>query len=373
MSLPQASQVFVDFAALLRAHGFAVAPDQTMAFIQSVGLLGPRSLEDIRLAALSMLAIRHERQAEFDALFRAFFLGQTVAAAAADSEDEEDVSAYEETGEDVEIPDADEPSEIGAEATSAEMLGRRDVGKVDIEEHLQRLMRLGPSRLPRRLSYRRTGAKRGDRLDMRRMLRRAVQRDGEVTDLAFLKRKTWQRRLVLLIDVSGSMKEQSDQTLQFAHALSSICDRFEAFTFGTRLTRITAALSVKNRQQALIRASRLVADFDGGTRIGEALQAFLAVPRYAGFTRGAVVLVISDGLERGSPNAMIDAVWRMSRIAWRVDWLTPLASDQGYEPKTEALSTVLPYLTSLSDGSRTEALCDHVLTMTMAKTGTRNA
>lgn len=363
MSLPRASQVFVDFAALLRAHGFAVSPDQTMDFISAVGLLGPRSIEDIRRAALSTLAVRHERQLEFDALFRGFFLGQTVAAAASTDEDEE-VSAHEETGQEVEVPEGDEPSEVGAEATSAEILQRRGVRETGAEDHLQRLIRLGPSRLPLRLSYRRVRARRGQRLDLRRMLRRAVQRDGEATALSFLRRKTRQRRVVLLIDVSGSMKEQTDQSLQFAHALSTISERFEAFTFGTRLTRITAALSVRNRQQALQRAGRLIADFDGGTRIGEALQAFLGVPRYAGFMRGAVVLILSDGLERGSPNAMIDAVWRISRIAWRIDWLTPLAADGGYEPKTAALATILPYLDSLSDGSRTDALCDHVLKLT---------
>ncbi len=364
MSLPRASQVFVDFAALLRAHGFAVSPDQTMDFIHAVGLLGPRSMEDIRRAALSTLAVRHERQAEFDALFGGFFLGQTVAAAASTDEEADEVSAYEETGQDIEVPEGDDPGEAGVEATSAESLRRREVGETGTEDHLQRLIRLGPSRLPRRLSYRRVRARGGDRLDLRRMLRRAVQRDGEATDLAFLRRKTRQRRVVLMIDVSGSMKEQTDQTFQFAHALSIICDRFEAFTFGTRLTRITAALSVRNRQQALERASRLIADFDGGTRIGEALQAFWAVPRYAGFIRGAAVLILSDGLERGPPDAMIDSVRRISRIAWRVDWLTPLAADQGYEPRTEALASVLPYLNSLSDGSRTEALSDHVLQMT---------
>ncbi|MEH6728239.1 MAG: VWA domain-containing protein, partial [Hyphomicrobiales bacterium] len=111
---------------------------------------------------------------------------------------------------------------------------------------------------------------------------------------------------------------------------------------------------------------RLVADFDGGTRIGDALQAFLAVPRFAGFARGSSVIVLSDGLERGAPNALIDAVWRLSRMAWRVDWLSPLAGAIDYVPQTEALSAIRPYLDSLSDGSDTRAICNHILNLARA-------
>ena len=123
------------------------------------------------------------------------------------------------------------------------------------------------------------------------------------------------------------MKARTDAHLRFAHALVRAADRIEVFTIGTRLTRVTRALQLKNREQALAAASGLVSDWDGGTRIGDALQAFLAVPRFAGSARGAVVLILSDGLERGDPKAMTDAVRRLAARAWHLSWMTPLAAD----------------------------------------------
>lgn len=361
-TLPRAIRPFVEFPAVLRAHGFAVAPEQTMGFVEAIGLLGPRQMDDIRRAAQAMLAIPAERETEFDALFHAFFLGRTVAAAAV-AEEVDEVEAYEPRDGEIEIAEGEEINEVGAEATASEALGRRSFADLAEPEALDRFARLAPARLPRRLSYRRAPSRRGDALDMRRTLRRAVRHDGEVLTLSRRRRKTRQRRIVLLLDVSGSMKERTDSSLRFAHALARACDRLEAFTLGTRLTRITPALAIRNREQALARTAALVADFDGGTRIGEALRALLAVPRFAGFARGAAVVMLSDGLERGAADAMVDAVWRLSRMAWRLDWLTPLAADRAYMPETEALAAVRPYLDSLSDGSRVQAVCDHMLTM----------
>lgn len=196
---------------------------------------------------------------------------------------------------------------------------------------------------------------------MRRSLREAVKRDGEVFELFRTRRKTRQRPITLLIDVSGSMQQQSQDIMRFAHTLKQVGQRVEVFTFGTRLTRITKALSDKNVDRALSRVGGLVSDFDGGTRIGDALQALLAVPRFASTLRGACVVVVSDGLERGEPDAMLDAVMKISRSAWRIDWLTPLAGDTDFTPRTEALTAVLPYLDSLSDGSSITSIASHVL------------
>ena len=124
----------------------------------------------------------------------------------------------------------------------------------------------------------------------------------------------------------------------------------EIFTFGTRLTRVTRALRLKRREQALSGRRDLVSDWDGGTRIGDALQAFLAVPRFGGYARGAAVVIVSDGLERGDPAALRDAVARLSRRAWRVSWLTPLAADAGFRPQTEALIAIRRFVDDLVDG-----------------------
>jgi uncharacterized protein with von Willebrand factor type A (vWA) domain len=199
---------------------------------------------------------------------------------------------------------------------------------------------------------------------LRRTLREAVRNDGDVFRLSRLRRRTRQRNLLLLIDVSGSMKARTEAHLRLAHAVTHAAeraDRVEVFTFGTRLTRVTRSLRLKNRDAALAAASTLVSDWDGGTRIGDALQAFLAVPRFAGYARGTFVAVLSDGLERGDPAAMRDAVSRISRRAWRLSWLTPLASGPDFRPETEALKAVLPFLDDLGDGSTVEAVCAHLL------------
>ena len=141
-----------------------------------------------------------------------------------------------------------------------------------------------------------------------------------------LKRKNRQRPVLLLIDVSGSMKERTDAICVSPTRSRRRRTQVEVFTFGTRLTRITRALKLKRRDQALAAASGMVADWDGGTRIGDALQAFLAVPRFVGLARSALTLILSDGLERGDHTAMTDAVIRLSRCAWRLHWLTPLAT-----------------------------------------------
>jgi uncharacterized protein len=133
--------------------------------------------------------------------------------------------------------------------------------------------------------------------------------------LSHLKRRTRPRRLLVLVDVSGSMKARTEDNLSLAHALTQAAPRVETFTFGTRLTRVTRPMRLKRREQALASAAQVVSDWDGGTRIGDALKASLAVPRFASYARGAFVLVASDGLERGDPAALADAVARLSRSA----------------------------------------------------------
>jgi len=368
--LPQAARPLVAFAGLLRAHGFPVAPEQTMGFIEAVGLLGPESLRDVHAAALALLAPPHERRAEFDALFRNHFHGQTIAAAAPPSDDDDDIVVQDSRSGAMEAPDAAEINEVGGEATAAEALSVRAFAGMGEEEALRAFARTAPGRLPQRRSRRLTAGHAGRFWNLRRMLRQAVRHDGEVLEIPRQRRRSALRRIVLLIDVSGSMKAQTESALAFAHTLvraaAGAGGAVEVFTFGTRLTRITPALRTRNREQALASAAALVADWDGGTRIGDALEAFLAVPRFAGFARGASVVVVSDGLERGEPDAMVRAVTRLSRLAWRIDWLTPLAGDAGFQPRTRALTAILPRLDALGDGSRTQSLCAHLLAMARA-------
>lgn len=358
--LPRAAAPFLRFTATLRANRFAVAPEQTTGFLAAIDLLGPRDVVDIRRAAHALLAPPPERRAVFDAIFDAVFLGRAEAVEApADADEEMRVQEDDDGG--FAPPETGEPNQSGEAATSAEVLSIRRFHGEGEAETLRRFARAAPAALPRRRGYRLRAARRGDRPDMRRMLRLAARSDGDVPRLLARRRRTRQRAVLLLIDVSGSMKARTEAHLRFAHALARAVDRIEVFTFGTRLTRVTRAVRLRQVDQALGAAAAVVSDWDGGTRIGDALQAFLAVPRFAGYARGAVVLVLSDGLERGDPAAMIDAVARLSRRAWRLSWLSPLAAEPGYRPETRALAAVLPYLDDLADGASTERLCAHVL------------
>jgi uncharacterized protein with von Willebrand factor type A (vWA) domain len=366
-ALPAAAAPFVAFATLLRANGFAAALEQTTAFLAAITLLGPRSLDHIRCAAHATLAPPPERREEFDALFDAHFLGAVELGRETAEPHPDDVRVQEDRPGGFEPPAAADVNEAGRAATAAEALSLRRFAPLDEVDTLRRFQRALPERLPQRRGYRRISARRGPGLDLRQAMRGAVRNDGEIFRLPRLNRRPRRRPILLVVDVSGSMKARTDAHLRFAHTLVRAGDRIEVFTIGTRLTRVTRALRLKNREQALAAASSLVSDWDGGTRIGDALQAFLAVPRFAGTARGAVVLILSDGLERGDPKAMTDAVKRLAARAWHLSWMTPLASDPGYRPETAALKSILPHLDTLADASSSERLCHHVLNLAQAR------
>jgi uncharacterized protein len=357
---PSAARVFISFAALLRANGFPVAPDQTAAFFAAIELLGPRSLESIRQAGLATLAPPPERRGTYDRLFDLHFRGSgAMERVDGEDEDEDNVRLQEEARGNEEPLLVDEANESGIAASRAQALVQRRF----VRGAFCDLGREANRRLPRRRGHRRMRARRGPFADLRRTLRDAVRNDGETLRLARLKRRMRPRKLLLLIDVSGSMKAQTEENMRLAHALVHAAASVEVFTFGTRLTRVTGALRLKRREQALAAAAHLVSDWDGGTRIGDALQAFLAVPRFSAYARGAAVLVISDGLERGDPAALRDAVARLSRQAWRLSWLTPLAADPSFRPQTEALLVIARFVDALVDGGSSAAIVAHVLSL----------
>jgi uncharacterized protein with von Willebrand factor type A (vWA) domain len=360
--LPRAARAFVSFVALLRANGFAIAPEQTTAFLEAIELLGPRGPDDIRQAGLATLAPPPERRAAYDMLFRIHFLGGEEAPGT-EGEDEEVVRLQDEGRGDQEPPLADDANVSGEMAVRAEALSERRFGPSGPSDALRRLAREAPTRLPRRRGHRRMRARRGPWADLRRTLRESVRNDGEVMRLGRLKRRPRPRKMLLLIDVSGSMKARSEDNLRLAHTLVQATPNVEVFTFGTRLTRLTRALRVKRREQALAAAAHLVSDWDGGTRIGDALQAFLAVPRFGSYARGAAVVILSDGLERGDLSALRDAVGKLSRRAWRLSWLTPLAVGSGFVPQTEALIAIRRFVDDMVDGGSSAAVVAHVLSL----------
>lgn len=358
MDLPRALEPFVEFATALRGAGMAVAPEQVQAFIAGVGLLGPRSIGDIRRAAHATFGPGPDRIEAFDAIFDAIFLGRALSAPAM-GEPEDMPQAFDAGDFDL-MPESPEEDPSGADATTAERLFARMLGHEDNDAALRSFARAAPGTLPRRKS-RSLAPGRGRLADPRRAFRDMLRRDGEISQLPTRHRRTRQRRILILVDVSGSMKAGTDGALRLCHALVQAGERVEAFTLGTRLTRVTRALRHRNREQALTLASGLVADWDGGTRLGEALAVFLSVPRFASFARGALVIMVSDGLERGGPEALTTAMARLRGLAWSVLWLSPLASDPAYRPETGAMRAILPLLDRLGDGSSPSSLAREIL------------
>ena len=211
-------------------------------------------------------------------------------------------------------------------------------------------------------------ARRGPWADLRRTLRESVRNDGEVLRLGRLKRRPRPRKVLLLIDVSGSMKGRTDDNMKLAHAVVHAAPNVEVFTFGTRLTRVTRALRLKRREQALSAAAHLVSDWDGGTRIGDALQAFLAVPRFGSYARGAAVVIrLRRAGARRSFRPARRRPLKLSRRAWRLSWATPLAAGPGFQPQTEALIAIRRFVDDLVDGGSTAAIVSHVLSLGQRK------
>ena len=360
--LPRAAQTFVSFVTLLRLNGFVVAPEQTLAFLAAIELLGPSSLEDIRRAGIATLAPPPERHATYRLLFDIHFLGRQ--AADRDDAEEQDIVRLQEEGRGgIEPLVAEEQNESGLAASRMEALVVRRFGGAAPTDPLRRLAREAASRLPRRRGHRRMRVRSGSFFDLRRTLRESVRNDGEILKLRRLKRRLRPRRLLVLIDVSGSMKNRTEDNMRLAHTLAQATSQVEVFTLGTRLTRVTRALRLKRREQALTAASHVVSDWDGGTRLGEALAAFLAVPRFSSYARGAAVLVISDGLERGDHYALRNSVEKLGLRAWHLSWLTPLAQGAAFKPQTAALMAIRPFVDDMVEGGTDEAIVSHILSL----------
>ena len=213
---------------------------------------------------------------------------------------------------------------------------------------------------PRRRGFRRVSDRGGDRPDLKRHLAALLRHEASALVPAMTARVKRHRRVLLLIDISGSMKAHTQDYLRFAHALTQALPNVETFSFGTRLTRLTKSLRHKDADRALAELAPAVADWEGGTRIGESLARLLSVPRFSQASRGALVAVLSDGLERGDPDLMVKAVRRLSARAWRLAWLTPLAADPAFRPETAALKAILPHLDHLGDASGIAPLCDFI-------------
>jgi uncharacterized protein len=324
------------FGRTLRAEGLPVGTGRVASFCRAAALLSP---DDLYWAGRATLVARREQIPVYDRVFRAFF--GSVAAPPLPERPVRVIVSEEEV----------------ALASQVELLRRKSFARCSAEElaqlgsMMERLSLAVPTRRSRRLTPARAGLP-----DLRRTLRRSFRTGGEPLERSFRTRRRRKRRLVLLLDVSGSMADYSRALLVFAHAAMRADRRWEAFCFGTRLTRVTRALAVSRPDEALERAAEEVVDWNGGTRIGESLKALLDEYGHRGLVRGAVVVLCSDGLEVGDPELLAEQMARLSRLAYRVLWLNPLKGDEAYEPLARGMHAALPYVDLFAAGHNLASL-----------------
>jgi uncharacterized protein len=329
--MADAVETLVRFGRALRAEGLPVGPDRLTEACRAAALLAP---EDLYWAGRATLVARPEHIPVYDAVFARFFgppMPQSDPAVRVRVEIEAE-------------------SEVGL-ASRHELLRDKSFARCSREElsQLARLMEEIDFVVPRRRTRRREPARAG-LPDLRRTLRRSFRTGGEPVERAWRRRRRRTRRLILLLDVSGSMDAYSRALVMFAHAALRTDRRWEAFCFGTRLTRVTRALEGSDPDAALRRAAAEVVDWDGGTRIGESLKRFLDEHGHSGLARGAVVVLCSDGLEVGDPELLARQMARLSRLAYRVVWLNPLKEDPAYEPLARGMRAALPHIDAFASG-----------------------
>ena len=240
---------------------------------------------------------------------------------------------------------ASEEEPVRARASRTEVLRHRDVASLSpAERHrLAELFATLHPRPPLRRTARQQRWHRGE-VDASRTLRASLRRMGEPAEIVWRRRAVRPRRVVLLVDVSGSMSGYADALLRLAHRVVTGNPRAEVFTVGTRLTHLTRALRSRDVERALVAAGETVPDWSGGTRLGETLQAFLDLWGRRGMARGAVVVVFSDGWERGDTELLGDQMRRLRRVAHRVIWVNPHRGKDGYEAVQRGVLAVLPHV-----------------------------
>jgi len=236
-------------------------------------------------------------------------------------------------------------------ADDTEILRHRDIAELTAAEraHLTELIATLHPHPATRPAMRLRPSRRG-RVDPRRTVRHMLAAGGEPVRPRHHRKATRPRRIVLLLDVSGSMSPYADALLRFAHVVARKNPATEVFSLGTRMTRLSRALRARDPELALAAAGRAVPDWAGGTRLGETMRAFLDRWGRRGLARGAVVVVFSDGWERGDPILLAEQMASLKRLAHAVLWVNPHAGVDGYQPVQSGIAAALPYLDRLLAG-----------------------
>ncbi len=364
--VPAPVRLLVDFAQALREEGLPVGSGDVLTYTRAMAVLRLSDVEDLYWGGRTTLVTRRDQIPVYDAVFRRFFLHEadrrpeperTVLRAAARVVAELTVPQTEPGDEEQE----GEQTPMGHVAANAEILRRKAFALCTPDELLAVRRMISAIRLapPRRRSRRTASDRSGRRPDVRRTVREALRRQGEVGELRRLRHRRRTRRLVLVLDVSGSMSDYSRNLLHFAYSTRRATTRVEVFCFGTRLTRITRSLDRRRPDDALSRAADAVFDWEGGTRIGDSLRTFVRDHARRGVCRGGVVVICSDGLDRGDPAVLADAMERLSRLCRTVVWLNPHKGDAvDFVPSTMGMMVAAPYVDLLLSGHDLRSLED---------------
>ena len=350
--------VLVGFADALRRAGLAVGTGDLLTYCASMAPLDPTDLLDLYWAGRATLTARKDDIPVYDQVFRAYFLdadgpaGELLMLNA-------QVTAQAE-GAVLNVPATDPPgdgdeeeAQLGLMASDAEALRRKSFAACTPEElaALRRIMtriRLTP---PQRRTRRTRAARSGRAPDLRRTVRESMRAGGEPAQLRWRERKVKLRPLILILDISGSMADYSRNLLQFAYSAKRASGKVEVFCFGTRLTRITRPLGRRRPDQALAEAGQAVLDWEGGTRIGDSLDTFVREWGRRGVARGGVVVICSDGLDRGDPEVLATAMERLSRQCHRLVWMNPHKGDnQQFRPSTLGMMVAAPHVDLILSG-----------------------
>lgn len=341
-------ELLLGFARALRAAGVHVTADRERTFLQAVAQVGLDSRRHTYWAGRATLTSSHSDIERYDQVFTAWFSGTELQRPQPSQppapHTQQAALEEQEAGEPGEADD----DSIHAMASAREILRQRDVGSMTAEDRaaVARLFSTLHPRPPSRRARRHVRTRSG-LVDGTATLREQLRRMGEPGRIHHRRKGTRPRRVVLLVDVSGSMTAYADSILRLAHVfVQAVPDQgaVEVFTMGTRLTHVTRALRDRDSERALLAAGRTVPDWSGGTRLGEVLAAFLDRWGRRGMARGAVVIVFSDGWERDAPEQLGEQMRRLAALAHRVVWVNPHRGKAGYQPIQQGIVAALPHV-----------------------------
>jgi len=351
------ADLLVGFARELRSAGLTVGTGDVLTYCSAMLPLDPSDLLDLYWAGRTTMISRRDDIPTYDRVFRQFFLAEGAPAAAllmlkatAAAEAE---AALVMPGTEPGPEQNEEKPVLGWMASDVDALKHRSFAACTPAElaALRRIMARIKLTPPRRRTRRTRPANAGRVPDLRKTIRDSMRMHGEPAELYFRQRRTRLRPLILILDVSGSMADYSRHLLQFAHTAKHAAAKVEVFCFGTRLTRITKALAHRRPDSALEQAARTVVDWDGGTRIGQSLDTFVRRWGRGGMCRGGVVVICSDGLDRGDPELLAAAMTRLSRLSYRIVWLNPhKGHDRDFRPSTLGMMVAAPHIDVLLSG-----------------------